>query len=87
MVFFCCIHKKFPMYVGGLKQVQQKKIFVGYKGKIHISDQSSLRICNSVQTLYFQDILGAIADCQADDVYTVKRITYTVFSGYPGSHC
>jgi hypothetical protein len=36
------------MYAGGFKQVQYKEYICWIQVKIHISDQTSLRICNSV---------------------------------------
>jgi hypothetical protein len=36
------------MYAGGLKQVQYKEYICWMQGKIYISDQTSMRICNSV---------------------------------------
>jgi hypothetical protein len=36
------------MYAGGFKQVLYKEYICWIKVKIHISDQTSLRICNSV---------------------------------------
>jgi hypothetical protein len=36
------------MYAGGLKQVLYKEYICWIQVKIHISDQTSLRICNSV---------------------------------------
>ncbi len=36
------------MYAGGLKQVQYKEYICWIEVKIYISDQTSLRICNSV---------------------------------------
>jgi hypothetical protein len=37
-----------PMYAGGFKQVLYKEYICWIEVKIHISDQTSLRICNSV---------------------------------------
>ena len=37
-----------PMYAGGFKQVQYKEYICWKQVKIYISDQTSLRICNSV---------------------------------------
>ncbi len=37
------------MYVGGFKQVLYKEYICWIQVKIHISDQTSLRICNSVE--------------------------------------
>jgi hypothetical protein len=36
------------MYAGGFKQVLDKEYICWIQVKIHISDQTSLRICNSV---------------------------------------
>jgi hypothetical protein len=36
------------MYAGGVKQVLYKEYICWIQVKIHISDQTSLRICNSV---------------------------------------
>jgi hypothetical protein len=36
------------MYAGGFKQVLYKEYIFRIQVKIHISDQTSLRICNSV---------------------------------------
>ncbi len=44
------------MHVWGFKQVQQKENIFWIQGKIQISDQTSLRICNSVQET-LQDLL------------------------------
>jgi hypothetical protein len=38
-----------PMYAGGFKQVLYKEYIFWIQVKIHISDQTSLRICNSVE--------------------------------------
>ena len=40
------------MYAGGIKQVLYKEYICWIQVKIHISDQTSLRICNSVYILY-----------------------------------
>jgi hypothetical protein len=40
------------MYAGGLKQVLYKEYICWIQVKIHISDQTSLRICNSVGFTY-----------------------------------
>ncbi len=40
------------MYVGGFKQVLYKEYICWIQVKIHISDQTSLRICNSVGMTY-----------------------------------
>jgi hypothetical protein len=40
------------MYAGGVKQVQYKEYICWMKVKIYISDQTSLRICNSVEYRY-----------------------------------
>jgi hypothetical protein len=37
-----------PVYAGGFKQVQCQEYICWIQVKIHISDQTSLRICNSV---------------------------------------
>jgi hypothetical protein len=39
------------MDAGGLKQVQCKEYICWIQVKIHISDQTSLRICNSADAL------------------------------------
>jgi hypothetical protein len=38
-----------PMYEGGFKQVQYEEYICWMQVKIYISDQTSLRICNSVE--------------------------------------
>jgi hypothetical protein len=43
------------MYAGGVKQVLYKEYICWIQVKIHISDQTSLRICNSVVL----DIMGS----------------------------
>jgi hypothetical protein len=47
---FCFVPYKvnIPMYAGGFKQVLCKEYICWIQVKIHISDQTSLRICNSV---------------------------------------
>ncbi len=46
--FFVPYNVNIPMYAGGFKQVQYKEYICWIQVKIHISDQTSLRICNSV---------------------------------------
>ncbi len=46
--FFVPYKVNIPMYVGGFKQVLYKEYICWIQVKIHISDQTSLRICNSV---------------------------------------
>jgi hypothetical protein len=52
--FLCLIFVPYkvnmPMYAGGFKQVLYKEYICWIQVKIHISDQTSLRICNSVET-------------------------------------
>jgi hypothetical protein len=48
--FFVPYKVNIPMYAGGFKQVQYKEYICWIQVKIHISDQTSLRICNSVGT-------------------------------------
>ena len=47
-VFFAPYKVNIPMYAGGFKQVQYKAYICWMQVKIYISDQTSLRICNSV---------------------------------------
>jgi hypothetical protein len=47
-VFFVPYKVNIPMYAGGFKQVLYKEYVCWIRVKIHISDQTSLRICNSV---------------------------------------
>ncbi len=49
--FFVPYKVNIPMYAGGFKQVQYKEYICWMQVKIYISDQTSLRICNSVPTL------------------------------------
>ncbi len=49
--FFVPYNVNIPMYAGGFKQVQYKAYICWMQVKIYISDQTSLRICNSVQRL------------------------------------
>ena len=46
--FFVPYKVNIPMYAGGVKQVLYKEYICWIQVKIHISDQTSLRICNSV---------------------------------------
>ncbi len=46
--FFVPYKVNIPMYAGGFKQVQYKEYICWMQVKIYISDQTSLRICNSV---------------------------------------
>jgi hypothetical protein len=46
--FFVPYKVNVPMYAGGFKQVQYKEYICWMQVKIYISDQTSLRICNSV---------------------------------------
>ncbi len=46
--FFVLYKVNIPMYAGGFKQVQYKEYICWMQVKIYISDQTSLRICNSV---------------------------------------
>jgi hypothetical protein len=48
MFFFVPYKVNIPMYAGGFKQVLYKEYICWIQVKIHISDQTSLRICNSV---------------------------------------
>ncbi len=48
MLFFVPYKVNIPMYAGGFKQVQYKEYICWMQVKIYISDQTSLRICNSV---------------------------------------
>jgi hypothetical protein len=48
MLFFVPFKVNIPMYAGGYKQVLYKEYICWIQVKIHISDQTSLRICNSV---------------------------------------
>ncbi len=49
-VFFSVPYKvNIPMNAGGFKQVPYKEYICWIQVKIHISDQTSLRICNSVE--------------------------------------
>ncbi len=41
-----------PMYAGGVKQVLYKVYICWIQVKIHISDQTSLRICNSAVPVF-----------------------------------
>jgi hypothetical protein len=47
-LFFVPYKVDIPMYAGGVKQVLYKEYICWIQVKIHISDQTSLRICNSV---------------------------------------
>jgi hypothetical protein len=47
MFFFVPYKVNIPMYAGGSKQVPCKEYICWMQVKIHISDQTSLRICNS----------------------------------------
>jgi hypothetical protein len=47
--FFVPYKVNIPMYAGGFKQVQYKEYICWMQVKIYISDQTSLRICNSVR--------------------------------------
>jgi hypothetical protein len=47
--FFVPYKVNIPMYAGGFKQVQYKEYICWMQVKIYISDQTSLRICNSVE--------------------------------------
>ena len=46
--FFVPYKVNIPMYAGGFKPVQYKEYICWIQVKIYISDQTSLRICNSV---------------------------------------
>jgi hypothetical protein len=46
--FFVPCKVNIPMNAGGFKQVQYKEYIRWMQVKIYISDQTSLRICNSV---------------------------------------
>jgi hypothetical protein len=46
--FFVPYKVNILMYAGGFKQVQYKEYICWMQVKIYISDQTSLRICNSV---------------------------------------
>ena len=48
MCFFAPYKVNIPMYAGRFKQVPYKEYICWIQVKIHISDQTSLRICNSV---------------------------------------
>ncbi len=48
------------MYAGGFKQVQYKEYICWMQVKIYISDQTSLRICNSVPSKSRRVIVSAI---------------------------
>jgi hypothetical protein len=48
--FFVPYKVNIPMYAGGFKQVQYKDCICWMQVKIYISDQTSLRICNSAMT-------------------------------------
>jgi hypothetical protein len=48
MFFFVLYKVNISMYAGGFKQVPYKGYICWRQVKIHISDQTSLRICNSV---------------------------------------
>jgi hypothetical protein len=51
LVFYFVPYKvNIPMYAGGFKQVLYNEYICWTQVKIHISDQTSLRICNSVYT-------------------------------------
>jgi hypothetical protein len=56
-LFFVPYKVNIPMYAGGFKQVQYKEYICWIQVKSHISDQTSLRICNSIHTL--DDDVGA----------------------------
>jgi hypothetical protein len=45
--FFVPYKVNIPMYEGGFKQVQYKEYICWMQVKIYISDQTSLRMCNS----------------------------------------
>jgi hypothetical protein len=47
--FFVSYKVNIPMFAGGFKQVQYKEYICWMQVKIYISDQTSLRICNSVK--------------------------------------
>jgi hypothetical protein len=47
-IFFVPYKVNIPMGAGGFKQVQYKEYICWMQVKIYISDQTSLRICNSV---------------------------------------
>jgi hypothetical protein len=52
LVFYFVSYKvNIPMYAGGFKQGLYKEYICWIQVKIHISDQTSLRICNSVVTV------------------------------------
>jgi hypothetical protein len=48
MFFFVPYKVNIPMYAGGFNQVLYKEYICWIQVKIHISDQTSLRVCNSV---------------------------------------
>jgi hypothetical protein len=56
-VFFVSYKVNIPMYAGGFKQVLYNEYICWIQVKIHISDQTSLRICNSARTLTRQRVL------------------------------
>ncbi len=47
--FFVPYKVNIPMYAGGFKQVKYKEYICWMQVKIYISDQTSLKICNSVE--------------------------------------
>jgi hypothetical protein len=53
MFFFVPYKVNIPMYAGRFKQVLYKEYICWIQVKIHISDQTSLRICNSEGALRF----------------------------------
>ena len=54
--FFVPYKVNIPMYAGGFKQVQYKEYICWMQVKIYISDQTSLRICNSEVLLLFAEV-------------------------------
>jgi hypothetical protein len=58
--FFVPYKVNIPMYAGGFKKVQYKEYICWMQVKIYISDQTSLRICNSVDSCKHTNTLCGI---------------------------
>jgi hypothetical protein len=65
--FFVPYKVNIPMYAEGFKQVQYKEYICWMQVKIHISDQTSLRICNSAAAQQIMsNSLGSLVLCTVE---------------------
>lgn len=70
LVFYFVPYKvNIPMYAGGFKQVLYKEYICWIQVKIHISDQTSLRICNSVLTSAAQVLIHCKKNLQNSCIF------------------